>query len=238
MVERTKIIQSFLQDALRLTAQAMAELHHLEEQATHKRVSPAQVRSFYQALHALKGTAVMVQEAEGIARALHEIEARLACQTVVESARLHDWIPEARHALDSTRAALKELQRKDRLPTKKIEPLVRGLLVRSTLPGSNRLLWFPASCVSRVINPGEMLGQSVLQVDGALVPVIGRLLTEAGREVFGIAVRSQVGRAVIAIEEVAAIIPWSEAQGQGAESGLDLFERGLFANMGRKPEAA
>lgn len=227
MVSRRRIIQSFLQDALRLSAQAKAEVEQLEEQASQKRVSPAQVRSFYQILHTLKGTSALVEEAKGLVLALHAIEGKLACQSVVESARFPDWIPEARKAVEEAQRFLKDLQRKDRFPAK-TEPLVRGLLVRSTLPGPLRLLWFPLSCVSRVIHPGEMLGQSVMQMDGVLVPVVGKLMTEAGRQTFGVAIRSQVGRAVVAIEEVAAVTAWSEAQRQGAASGIELLDRGLF----------
>jgi hypothetical protein len=238
MVSRSRILQTFLTDALRLSLQALECLAQIEEQASRKRVSPGQVRSLYQMVHSLKGSAVMVEEAAPVVKALHSIEGLLSCRNVADSAKASDeWLPQAKEALASVHRSLVDLQRKTRNPAK-IEPLVRGFLVRTTLPGRNRLLWFPLGCVSRILSPGEIADTAVLTIEGALVPVVGRGTTDRGRGCFGIAVRSQSGSAVIAVEEVAGVFAWSDAQKQGAEGGLDLFERGLFSKPKRKPGKA
>ena len=211
-------------------------LTQLEDQASKKRVSPAQVRSFYQIVHTLKGTAVMVEQAHRVVEDLHAIEGHLACRNIVESARNPDWLKEARTAMTNVQQTLEILQRKEKFPSKS-DMLVKGFLVKSTLPGAAKILWFPVSCVARIVSPDEMAGNGILCVDGAWVPVIGSQITEAGREVFGIAIRSQTGNAVIALEEVSGIFSWSDAQNQGAGAGLELFERGVFAKPKRKPKS-
>ncbi len=215
----------------------MAELRHLEEQATGKRVSPAQVRSFFRVLHTLKGTAALVDEAKDVVSALHAIEGKLACQNVSVSARQPDWVPEAGVALRAAQAALCEMQRKEKYPPQ-AEALVRGFLVRSTLPGRDRLLWFPVTCVTRIVSPGEMLGQTGIQIEGAWVPVLGDTHAQSGRSVFGLAVRSEKGRLVVAIEEVLSVDSWTVALEQGAESGLDLFDRDAEADSAADAQVA
>lgn len=236
MVPPEKILQSFLNDALRLSAEGRECVNQLTEQASKQRVSPAQVRSLYQIVHTLKGTAGLVEGAEDVVEALHGIEGRLACQNVVESARHFDWIEQARHSLEQVHVVLLKLQRMDRF-SGPLEPLVRGFLLRSTLMSGKKLIWVPLGCVNRVLGPEEMGASNVLRIEGEYVPVLRPKSRSTGVAHFGVAIRSGVGRAVLAVDEVVGVIAWSEASRQGAGSALELFESGELAKPRRKPAA-
>jgi len=107
-----QVLRSFLADSIRLSGRALECLRELEEQSKRKQVSPPMVRSLYQVIHTLKGTAAMVEGAGPIAQSLHEIEGRLTCQSVVDSAANPHWLPLARQSLNLANTLLTEMSRR------------------------------------------------------------------------------------------------------------------------------
>ncbi len=202
MVPRTKILQRFLQDALRLNAQASEELRQLDDQATIKRVSPSQVRSFFQVVHTLKGTAALVDEAREVVLVLARVEDHLSEQGVVESSRHPEWIRNAREALERSHELLQEIQRRERMPTAE-DTEAKGFLAKVRTGAVAELVWFPMNKVLRVVPPARMGGNE-----------------------FGVVVRGPDGDVLIAIDEVVDFVPWSEAQSRGAISGWEQVEAG------------
>ncbi len=202
MVPRTKILQRFLHDALRLNAQASEELRQLDDQATIKRVSPSQVRSFFQVVHTLKGTAALVDEAREVVLVLARVEDHLSEQGVVESSRHPEWIRNAREALERSHELLQEIQRRERMPTAE-DTEAKGFLAKVRSGAVADLIWFPMNKVLRVVPPARM-----------------------GGDEFGVVVRGPDSDVLIAIDEVIAFVPWSEAQSRGALSGWEQVEAG------------
>lgn len=219
---KPSVVHAFLSDALRICAQARECVSQLAEQADKKSVSPAQVRTFFQQIHTLKGTASLIDQGTPIVTSLHAIESLLACQNVSESARRYEWIEPARIALDDVLAYLQTLQRRERKPKVKAEPLVKGFLARA--PGkTGGLIWFPLGCVVRIVSPEEMASAQALCIEDAWVPVVRPPINLADRAFFGLAVRSSDGYAVLAVVEVIGIYSWGDASRQGARSGLDYL---------------
>lgn len=225
MVPQKQILASFVTDAIRLTGQAEECVKQLSEQVAQNRVSPASVRSLFQILHTLKGTASMVPGAEKVADSLHRIEGLLACQTVVESAQSPSWVPLADESVREARSLLEKLQRKERGRNTSAtpEPLVKGLLVATGVGGARTLLWFPLTCLTKVLMPEEIAGGAVLCVEGAWVPVIGVENRKSTQPYLGLGIRSRSGSAVIVIDDVLAICGWGQAAKTGAGAGLDIF---------------
>jgi hypothetical protein len=202
MVPRTKILQRFLQDALRLNAQAREELRQLDDQATIKRVSPSQVRSFFQVVHTLKGTAALVDEAREVVLVLARVEDHLSEQGVVESSRHPEWIRNAREALEKSHELLQEIQRRERMPTSE-DAEAKGFLARIRVGALSEYVWFPMNKVLRVVPPARM-----------------------GGEEFGVVIRGPEGDVLVAIDEVIDFVPWSDAQSHGALAGWEQIEAG------------
>lgn len=211
--KKAEVIQTFLSDAIRLAGQAREAVAQLRDQAGNDRVSPALVRSFYQIVHTLKGTASMIAGCEEVCRALESIEGRLACSPVIESARTPDWIADAVSGIDRVMELLPELQRRSLAgaPAVASAPMVRGLMIRASIEGTAKLYWFPLSCLT-VVLPADQIR-----------PVSGiSLYGDSGK--LGVGVQSKSGSAMIFAEEALGIVPWSEAMLSGATQGLAFFE--------------
>jgi hypothetical protein len=230
VVAARQVLQSFLTDALRMSAQATECVNILVDQVRKKRVSPAQVRSLYQLIHTLKGTASMVDGGAPIVKALHEIESRLTTQSILESSRRPDWLDLAGRSIEQANRALLDMQRKERrreVDQKASDSTVRGFLVRpiARTEGDEVFpLWFPLSVLTRVLSPDEVSHGDVICLQGAWVPVLGRKKSSsANGNCLGLGVKSKQGQAVILISEVLGVVTWNEAAKQGAQTGLDIL---------------
>lgn len=195
----------------------------LVEQAGKGHVSPAQVRSFFQIVHTLKGTASMIKDGEPIVDALHEIEEHLSNQPILESARKPVWLDMAKKAMTQTHATLLELQRRERVfqnVQRDKETSQRGFLTQILMGGKETLLWFPLGALSCVLPSQDLTGKDVYCLSGAWVPVLGGSESQVG---FGLGVRTRIGQAVVCVQEIFGVTSWSDAASRGAREGLPVL---------------
>lgn len=238
MVPANRVLTSFLNDSLRMAAEAARLLREIGVDSQLGPVDPEKVRTFYQIVHTMKGTATMVPGGDEVVASLQTLESRLACEALPELAKRLDWMKLAVDSLGKGRDALLALkdqslpeaatiaQAAKILSSRKLES-DRGLLARVYLEGASTLLWFPISSLTRVLAPDEVGGKEMLCLQGSWVPVVGAPAkdTENGkRAAFGLGVRiemeSGAGQVVVAVEEFVSLMNWIEASRVGAKAGI------------------
>jgi hypothetical protein len=211
-----EILNSFLSDANRLFQRSIECIKELTEQSTRGKLNVTLVRTFYHYVHALKGTASMIEGGASIVEALQGLEAHLSCQSLTESVQKPVWLTLAKQSFQKTETALLKLQNENNSPKLKLtqhrDSPSRGLLARAYLVEENLLVWFPIEMLLHVFTPHELSNRSILCVNSAWVPIIGKL--ENFEEELGIGIKTQMGSAVFVIKEALGIIHWSDVQYQ------------------------
>lgn len=222
------VLNAFLADAWRLLQKATECVKELTRQSVRGELNSELVRTFYHHIHALKGTASMIEGGAPIVDALQSLEAQLSCQTLAESARKPTWLTLARQSFQKTELALRKLQSETKTDIVRHNPVIkqhssRGLLAKADLLGEKLLVWFPMESLLHVFTPNELAFRSVLCVRGAWTPVFG--VQENSDEELGIGIKTEIGSAVIIIKEVLGMAHWSDALREGATSAPDLLSR-------------
>ncbi len=241
MVPAQKVISSFLVDAIRMANEAARLLHDIQIDSHFGVVPQERVRSLYQIVHTLKGTATMVPGGMDIVYSLQTLEARLACQPLSQAAAKLDWVQLADHSLTQARDALLTLQTQPmplpegtslaeaaRLLAKKPPAAfdlntAKGIVARVTLSGEAALLWFPVASLTRVLPPTEVGNREMLCLQGQWVPILG--VPASLKKSFGLGVKLDAGHVVVAVEEFVSLMGWLEASRVGAKAGLEALVR-------------
>jgi len=180
VVPVSQILVSFLTDSLRLAAEALGWVEVLEQEARLGRVRVVSVRGFYECIHTIKGTALMVDGGKPTVLALESIEGALSCRSLIDSASEPGWVPGARLAIEEVRQGLERLkaesQAKGLQQDARPESLSRGDLrgLRAWLPrtdGSLEEVFYPESWVQDFLPAQQWGARKVWVYEGAWIPV-------------------------------------------------------------------
>ena len=179
-VPKARILESFLRDSLRLAGEALGWVEALERDRLHGSVRVVNVRGFYECIHTIKGTALMVAEARSVVEALHALEGVLACRSLVDSAADPSWIPQARQAIERAQAELATVQAS--IPMEFSAPLALvppppesslGIRVAIERAGGVALVFYPQDWVVEILEPRRWAGRFSWQSAGVAIPIRG-----------------------------------------------------------------
>lgn len=206
-----------IQAMARMAAQAKSFLVELADQALTHRVSPALIRSFHQCLAPIRAFMATHPGLTKLGQQVADLDNRLSTQPVVESARRPEWIVQAAALMASVHHRILLAARRELYPEPAPDPLVRGLCVSTQRDGQAAKLWFPLSCLTRVLKADEIQSQPVR--------VVGDRAAKSAP--MGLWIKSTAGEAVLLVDEVLEVLAWSKAAQLGAQPGLDVFEEFL-----------
>ena len=217
---RTEVLHVFLNDALRLNQEALECLRQLTEQVRIKRVSPAQIRSFTQLIHTLKGTASLVEEAQGVASRLHALESCFHQQDILVLAKTSEnWLPQSHSALEWCLDFLSRFQRRERY----------GLARDAQAPGflvsrDGGLFWLPIGALLKVFSPGELVEKETVTLDGVSIPIHASERRESLAVCFGLVVVNSGQSVCVMVDEIIELSSWADACMRDAQAGLEVLD--------------
>ncbi|OFZ81899.1 MAG: hypothetical protein A2583_10760 [Bdellovibrionales bacterium RIFOXYD1_FULL_53_11] len=206
---------SFLDDALRMSNQATQYLDGISKGAQSARDLD---QPLYRIVHTIKSTATMIRGAEAVVRALHDFEASFSA-----SARGTGWLASARKAIGLASRQLREIRERSTLEAGGEPDEGMGLLAQAEYNGVDMRVWFPLSCVLRVVAPQEIEGRKMLCVRGEWVPVLRTSPSEA-KGYFGIALEFRSRRYVLAVSDVDGLEEWNLCLRRGVLLGTALLD--------------
>lgn len=199
---RPEIMRQFLDDSQRLCKEARASLGKIEKARKKKSDALEPVQAFYRIVHTVKGTASMLPSGKGIVEALQILESQLTCRPLNESAQKLDWLPLAEEAIERAERELAEMRDSQpaESPTAPVPAARKGFQVQARSGDHLIEAWYPLGAILRVYGPSEMRGSDSALFDGRWVPVLG-----SGP--VGLALSTQKGVVIVAVEQVLGIGP-------------------------------